>query len=199
MIKRRSLILEELKQGKPFRSLSQEAVVGLLRTADILRRGYYAVVEQGGVSPQQYNILRILRGAGAEGLPTLEIANRLLEKSPGITRFIDQLETLGLTGRRRNILDRRQVFCVITQKGIDLIGTMDDPVDTWDHESLSMLSRKELNALIAMLDRIRLYYTKQNSPSSKSIHEQPERPANVRQRKTTNVRKRSQRKIGHKP
>jgi DNA-binding MarR family transcriptional regulator len=195
---RRSLILEELKQGKPFRSLSQEAVVGLLRTADVLRRGYYAVVEQGGTSPQQYNILRILRGAGTQGLPTLEIANRLLEKSPGITRFIDQLETLGLIKRRPNTLDRRQIFCVITKSGLDLISKMDDPVDTWDHGSLSMLGRKELNTLIATLDRIRLHYAKQNSPSSKSIQEQPRRPANLRQRKRTNARKLSQRKIGHK-
>src|SRR5262245_13882420 len=140
----RSQILDELKQKKPFTSLSQTAVVGLLRTADILRRGYYSIVEKGGISAQQYNVLRILRGAGTEGLPTLEIANRLLEKSPGITRFIDQLESLGFLKRNRSKTDRRQVFCVITKSGIDLIGKMDDPVDSWDHSSLAMLTQKEL-------------------------------------------------------
>jgi DNA-binding MarR family transcriptional regulator len=158
MSKRQSLILQELKQQKPFSSLSQEAVVGLLRTADILRRGYYAVVENGSISAQQYNVLRILRGAGPKGLPTLEIADRLLEKSPGITRFVDQLENVGLLERRRNPLDRRQVFCVITKEGLELINRMDAPVDAWDHGSLAMLSRKELKALIAILDRIRLHY-----------------------------------------
>lgn len=181
-----SQILKELKQKKPFTSLSQTAVVGLLRTADILRRGYYTVVERGGISPQQYNVLRILRGAGFEGLPTLEIANRLLEKSPGITRFIDQLETLGFIQRKRSKTDRRQVFCVITKSGLDLISKMDDPVDSWDHGSLSMLTRKELKVLIATLDRIRLHYTKRESEGSAIDDEE-----------TINV-KPSQRKVGHK-
>ncbi|MCI0443169.1 MarR family transcriptional regulator [bacterium] len=185
MIKKRSQILDELKQKKPFSSLSQTAVVGLLRTADILRRGYYSVVEKEGISPQQYNILRILRGAETEGLPTLEIANRLLEKSPGITRFIDQMEILGFIERKRSTTDRRQVFCVITKSGLNLIGKMDNAVDSWDHGSLSMLSQKELKTLIATLDRIRLHYTKQESKVS-AIKE-----------KGNNV-KRSQRKIGHK-
>jgi DNA-binding MarR family transcriptional regulator len=156
--KERSQILTELKQQKPFRSLSQEAVVGLLRTADILRRGYYTVVAERGLSAQQYNVLRILRGAGPHGLPTLEIANRLLEKSPGITRFIDQLEKLHLLERRRNSSDRRQVFCIITKRGLDLINQMDDPVNAWDHGSLAMLTRRQLTDLIRTLDRIRLHY-----------------------------------------
>lgn len=198
MIRRRSLILKELKQRKPFRSLSQEAVVGLLRTADILRRGYYAVVEQEGISPQQYNILRILRGAGPEGLPTLEIANRLLEKSPGVTRFVDQLETLGLIGRRRNALDRRQVFCIITKSGLELIGKMDDPVDTWDHESLSMLRRKDLEALISLLDRIRLHYTKETLPSTGAIQKQVTRQRSLQKRKRNNARIRNHSKIRYK-
>jgi DNA-binding MarR family transcriptional regulator len=177
--KKRSQILDELKQKKPFSSLSQTAVVGLLRTADILRRGYYGVVEKGGLSPQQYNVLRILRGAGSEGLPTLEIANRLLEKSPGITRFIDQLETLKFIQRKRSTTDRRQVFCIISKSGLDLISKMDSPVDSWDHGSLSMLSRKELKVLITTLDKIRLHYTNEESDESA-------------------VQKRSQRKVGHK-
>jgi DNA-binding MarR family transcriptional regulator len=187
MAKRESLIVKELKQKKPFTSLSQEAVVGLLRTADILRRGYYAVVEERGISPQQYNVLRILRGAGPEGLPTLEIANRLLEKSPGITRFVDQLEKVGLLQRRRNPIDRRQVFCVITEEGLDLIGKMDAPVDAWDHGSLAMLSRTELKSLIGTLDQIRLYYASQTSASLK--------PARVLPTKRVRAGKRKKHKI----
>src|SRR5262245_50094099 len=162
----KSLILKELKQRKPFRSLSQEAVVGLLRTADILRRGYYAVVEERGLTPQWYNVLRILRGSGPEGLPTIEIANRLLEKSPGITRFVDKLERRGLLERRRNTSDRRQVFCVITQAGLEQVNRMDAPVEAWDHGSLAMLSAKELRTLIVTLDRIRLHYTNGIASSS---------------------------------
>lgn len=174
--RRTSLIEKELKQQKPFRSLSQEAVVGLIRTGDIVRRSYYAVVEQGGLSPQQYNVLRILRGAGPEGLPTLEIAERLLEKSPGITRFIDQLDSLGLLERRRSVEDRRRVYCTITQAGRTLIDKMDKPVDTWDHQSLSMFSQKELKTLIELLDRVRLHYAEHDSKSDRRPSANPRKP-----------------------
>ncbi len=171
-----SLIEQELKQQKPFRTLSQSAVVGLIRAADIVRRSYYAVVKQGGLSPQQYNILRILRGAGPKGLPTLEIAERLLEKSPGITRFVDQLDSLGLLERRRAVEDRRRVYCSITRAGLTLIGKMDKPVDSWDDESLSMLSEKELKQLIKLLDRIRLHYAEADSMSAQSATRSSARP-----------------------
>src|SRR5258706_12493191 len=86
-------IIEELKQTKPFPSKRQEAAVALLRTADVIRRLFGAVVEPKGITVQQYNVLRILRGAGEPGLPTLDIAERMIETTPGITRLIDRLET----------------------------------------------------------------------------------------------------------
>src|SRR5207244_13083574 len=81
-------IVQELKQTKPFPSKAQEVAVSLLRTADVLRRLVGAVVEQKGITVQQYNVLRILRGAGEQGLPTLDIAERMIETTPGITRLI---------------------------------------------------------------------------------------------------------------
>ncbi len=83
MSRREGFFQKEIKQKKPFRSLSAEAAIGLLITADVLRRSLVPLVEQGGVTSQQYNVLRILRGAGKKGLPTREIAARLMEKSPG--------------------------------------------------------------------------------------------------------------------
>ena len=82
----------------------------LLRTADLARRALGAVVEEHAITPQQYNVLRILRGAGASGLPTLEIADRMIEESPGITRLLDRLEAKGLVRRERCPHDRRQVL-----------------------------------------------------------------------------------------
>ncbi|MEE8177668.1 MAG: MarR family transcriptional regulator [Acidobacteriota bacterium] len=123
-----------------------------------MRRSWGAVVEQGGVTSQQYNVLRILRGAGKEGLPTREIAARLIEKSPGITRFVDQLESRGLLKRRRSSSDRRQVFCTITPSGLELLSKLDKPVDEWEKESLSMLYGKELKHLIDFLERIHSFH-----------------------------------------
>ena len=82
-----SALQREIGQKKPFRSSSQEAVLGILRTADVVRRFLARVLEPYDVTPQQYNVLRILRGSGAEGLPTLTIGERMLEDSPGVTRL----------------------------------------------------------------------------------------------------------------
>ncbi len=84
---RESQLQREIKQRKPFQSRAQEAAIGLLRTADTVRREIASVVEPHGITLQQYNVLRILRGAGALGLPTLEIAARMVEQAPGITRL----------------------------------------------------------------------------------------------------------------
>ena len=158
MSRRESFFQKKIKQKKPFHSLMTEAAVGLLITADVLRRKLSALVEQGGVTFQQFNVLRILRGAGTEGLPTREIAARLLEKSPGITRFIDQLETRGLVKRRRSTSDRRQVFCMITESGLELLSKLDQPVDEWDEQRLSVLNERELKQLIGFLERIHSYH-----------------------------------------
>jgi DNA-binding MarR family transcriptional regulator len=96
-----SRLQDELKQNKPFPSAAHEGGLGLMRTADVLRRRGAAVVEPRGITLQQYNVLRILRGAGEEGLPTLEVAARMVEQTPGITRLLDRLEVKGLVRRQR--------------------------------------------------------------------------------------------------
>src|SRR5438445_6730714 len=116
---------QEIKQKRPFPSQRQRAVVGLLRTADVVGRFVDAVIEHQGVTGQQYNVLRILRGAGERGLPTLEIAERMIEQTPGITRLIDRLEAKKLVLRERCAADRRQVFCRITPAGLDLLTRLD--------------------------------------------------------------------------
>ena len=155
MSEKRSQILEELRQTRPLRSVQEEALLGLLRTADRLRRLGGGVVEPFGISNQQYNVLRILRGAGEEGLPTLEIADRLIEQAPGITRLLDRLEKKKLIRRRRRPLDRRQVLCRITPAGMELLARLDEPVTKFGREALNMLSEKELRALVGILDRVR--------------------------------------------
>ena len=97
-----SALQREIRQKKPFRSPAQEAVLGLLRTADVVRRLVARSLEPYDVTPQQYNVLRILRGAGDEGLPTLTIGERMLEDSPGVTRLVDRLIAKGLVSRARS-------------------------------------------------------------------------------------------------
>ncbi len=154
-------IVEELKQNKPFPSKGQEAAVALLRTADVLRRLIGAVVEPEGITTQQYNVLRILRGAGEAGLPTLEIADRMIEATPGITRLIDRLETKKLVSRERCLTDRRQVFCRITPGGIKLASKLDRPILDATDTALGILKKNELTSLIDLLDRTREHSNQQ--------------------------------------
>ena len=96
-----SPIQDEIQQRQPFRSRGQEGLLSLLRTADQLKRHVASVVEPCGLTLQQFNVLRILRGAGGRGLPTLDIAERMIEQAPGITRLLDRLERKALVRRER--------------------------------------------------------------------------------------------------
>ena len=152
---RRSGLQAELKQTRPFRSSGEEAAVALLRTADLLRREFAAVLAPTDITVQQYNVLRILRGAGAAGLPTLEIAERLIERAPGITRLVDCLEDAGLVARERSTEDRRAVVCRATSKGLALLAGLDEAVDAADESALGMLTERERRELIRVLEKVR--------------------------------------------
>ena len=129
-------------------------MLGILRTSDYIQRHVAKILEPGGISPQQYNVLRIMRGAGEQGIPTLEIGERMIEKSPGITRLIDRLEAHGWAERNRCKEDRRVVYCRITKAGLELLAAMEEPMSRAD-SVVSHLSREEQTTLINLLDRIR--------------------------------------------
>lgn len=150
-----SVLQAELRQSRPFRSPSHEAVVGIWRTASLLRRRFAEVVEPAGVTTQQYNVLRILRGAGAEGLPTLSIRDRMIDEAPGITRLVDRLVEVGLVERDRTQADRRQVVCRITTEGLALLDRLDDAVHEADLRFLAALDEEEQRLLVSLLDRVR--------------------------------------------
>ncbi len=151
-------IRDEIKQSRPFPTRSAEAVVALMRTADMVRRSVASVVEPAGVTPQQYNVLRILRGAGESGLPTLEIAERMIEETPGITRLLDRLESKRLVTRARCDKDRRRVWCRITPQGLELLGQLDAPLRKADEAALQSLGNHDLERLIELLDKARNVY-----------------------------------------
>ncbi|HUP61088.1 MAG TPA: MarR family transcriptional regulator [Thermoanaerobaculia bacterium] len=148
-------IRDEIRQTRPFAAPTQEAAVALLRTADLVRRAIASVLEPHGITPQQYNVLRILRGAGVEGLPTLDVAERMIEQTPGITRLIDRLESKDLVIRKRCATDRRQVFCRITDRGSALLARLEQPLRRAEDSALASLSPKQLEQLVTLLDKAR--------------------------------------------
>ena len=144
-------------QKTTFRTREQEAAIGLLRTTDAIRRHFSAIVAPFGITLQQFNVLRILRGAGKEGLPTLAIGERMVEKTPGVTRLIDRLVKKGLVTRRPCEEDRRRVYCHITPSGLKVLGSLDEPVAKADAMSVAPLTPSELDKLIVLLDQIRAH------------------------------------------
>lgn len=154
-------ILEELKQSKPFKTRSQEAYLGLLRTADDSKRHISRVLEPAGITLQQYNVLRILRGAGEPGLPTLAIAERMIERTPGVTRLIDRMEGKGWVTRERCTEDRRRVWCKITSAGLAMLDLLEEPVEGVDAAFAEVLDEHELATLIDHLDRLRSHLNRE--------------------------------------
>lgn len=150
-----SAIQREIGQTQPFRTRAQEATIAILRTADVVRRRITAALEPHGITMQQFNVLRILRGARGKPMPTLDIGERLIEQTPGITRLLDRLEEKELVRRERCTADRRQVHCFITQPGLDVLSAVDGTVDGEDDVVGLALSDDELTVLIGFLDRIR--------------------------------------------
>lgn len=147
------------RPSPPRRSqLAHVGVVGLLRTVDVVRRFLARVVEPQGITLQQFNVLRILRGAERagekDGLPTLELAERMVERAPGITRLLDRLEAKRLVRRERCPRDRRQVLCRIAPEGLSLLERLERPMAQADADCLGMLKGPELRTLMALLNRI---------------------------------------------
>jgi DNA-binding MarR family transcriptional regulator len=151
-----SALSEEIKQTRPFQSPAHEAMVSILRTAAVVQRQIAQVVEATGVTIQQYNVLRILRGAGEAGLPTLAIRDRMIEEAAGITRLLDKLEVAGFVVRERSTPDRRQVLCQITPTGLRLLAELDAPIEALDEAMLAMLDDSEKATLLDLLGAVRV-------------------------------------------
>ncbi|WP_152049595.1 MarR family winged helix-turn-helix transcriptional regulator [Tautonia marina] len=150
-----SRLQQELKKREPFAVPEQEAMLNLLRTADRLQLKFIRLFRQHGLSPAQYNILRILRGEGGEGLPSLEIAGRMITSVPDITRLVDRLEAAGLVVRDRSERDRRVVRVRVTPEGLARLGQLDEPVLELHRRLLGHLDPEELQTLNTLLTKAR--------------------------------------------
>jgi DNA-binding MarR family transcriptional regulator len=141
----------EIKQGKPFQSLEQEAMLNLERTTAVLSHAIAEALKPHGITPTQYNVLRILRGAGAPGLCRNEVRDRLVSQVPDVTRLLDRLEEVGLVERSRDAADRRLVTTRITAKGQQLLRDLDAPVVEMHRRQLGHMTREQLRTLIELL------------------------------------------------
>lgn len=145
----------ELKQNKPFETLEEEAMLSIARTAAIIEHQATQALKPYNLSLSQYNVLRILRGAGADGLCRNEVGKRLVTEVPDVTRLLDRMEEAGLISRQRGAEDRRYVTTRITRKGLDLVGRLDRPVRELHQAQLGHVGKKTLRALIDALAEVR--------------------------------------------
>jgi DNA-binding MarR family transcriptional regulator len=134
---------------------AQQIAVAILRAADALRRAVATALAPYGISSQQYNVLRILRGAHPGSLPTLAVGARMIERTPGITRLLDRLESAGLAHRERPADDRRFVECRITESGLRLLAALDAPIDEINRRAVGSLGGEDRASLVRMLGLVR--------------------------------------------
>ncbi len=146
-----SSLQAEIQQTTPFRSLSEEAILSILRTADLVRTAITDLLAPAGITMQQYNVLRILRGAGEAGLPTLAIGDRMIESAPGITRLLDRMEAKSWVSRTRCKIDRRVVHARISTEGLRLLDNLDQPLRSSTALGLSGMEESALGQLIQLL------------------------------------------------
>jgi DNA-binding MarR family transcriptional regulator len=145
----------EIKKRRPFESPAEEAYLNLIRTYGVLEADFARLFKQQRISEPKYNVLRILRGAGGDGLPSLEIASRMITRVPDVTRIVDRLETQGLVKREKTAADLRVVLVRITKKGLDLLGKLDEPIRALHCRQLQHLSKAELAELSRLLVKAR--------------------------------------------
>src|SRR6476469_1886402 len=118
----------ELKKKRPFESPQEEALLSVVRTSDQLQIRSARLLREHGLTPSQYNVLRILRGEG-KPLPILEIADRMIAAVPGITGLIDRLEAMQLVNRERSTEDRRVIYVGATAKALEILARLERPID----------------------------------------------------------------------
>ena len=142
---------DELKQTKPFASLTQEALLSIERTAAVFRHRLGEALKPLGVTPTQFNVLRILRGAGPAGLCRNEVRDRLVSQVPDVTRLLDRMEDAGLIVRGRDSSDRRLVSTRITPEGLALLARADEQVARTEREQIGHLDEAQLRAIVDLL------------------------------------------------
>ncbi|MBI2565594.1 MAG: MarR family transcriptional regulator [Candidatus Schekmanbacteria bacterium] len=145
----------EIKQRKTFSSPEQEAFLSILRTADLASREVADALGGVDLTPTQYNVMRILRGAGQDGIACGGIADRMVTRDPDITRLLDRLIRRGLAERARSSADRRVVIARITPAGKALVDSLDEPIAAAVGACFAGMSATEVGEIIRLLEAVR--------------------------------------------
>jgi len=131
------------------------AFLSIVQAAEEMQRGLAELLKAHDLSIAQYNVLRILRGAGPEGATCGTVSENLIRHDPDVTRLVDRLDQRGLVDRARDTKDRRVVRTRITRAGAALLAELDDPVDELHARQLGHVGSKRLADLVTMLDEAR--------------------------------------------
>jgi DNA-binding MarR family transcriptional regulator len=148
-------LAKEIRQTKPFQSIEEEALLNLARTWEFLQQRVGELIKQHQLTLTQYNMLRILRGAGAEGVTCSQATERMLTPDPDITRLLDRMEANGLIRRDRSKEDRRVVITRITDRGLELANRIDAPLHQLLQRYVGRAGRQRLKELIETLENLR--------------------------------------------
>ena len=149
-------VYHEIRQTQPFQSLEEEVYIAIRLTSQVMDQPWARYLRKtAGISPSQYNLLRILRGAGADGRTMSEIADRMINRDPDVTRLADRTVKLGFARRMRDTEDRRVVKLFITEKGLELLARLDDAVEVFMKQVLGGLGPKRLKLLRDLLNEAR--------------------------------------------
>lgn len=146
---------QEIRQNKPFANREEEVFLSLQRTSSLLMTALARELKGYDLTPAQYNLLRILRGAGSEALTCGEIGDRLVSPGPDVTRLLDRLEQRRLLDRERDPGDRRIVRARITDEGLAVLARLDGAVEETMTRLLGHLGEERLRTLCELLDRAR--------------------------------------------
>jgi DNA-binding MarR family transcriptional regulator len=150
-----SKLQKELKQNKPFKSSEEEVILNVARTAEYLASAGAALLKTRDLTATQYNVLRILRGAGTEGLTCGEIGERMVTKESDITRLLDRVESRGFISRERPATNRRIVVARITEEGLSVLEELDEPVNELNRNLVGHLGEEQQKILNELLEAIR--------------------------------------------
>jgi DNA-binding MarR family transcriptional regulator len=155
-----SRLQDELQQSKAFGSLRQEAILQMARSSAVLSHAWEQQLRCFGVTGTQYNVLRILRGAGQTGLSRHEVGCRMVTQVPDVSRLLDRMTAAGLVTRARGAEDRRKVNATVTPKGLALLEQLDAPSLRVPEEQLGHMPDEAVRHLIALLEEARAPHIK---------------------------------------
>ncbi|MEO0965027.1 MAG: MarR family transcriptional regulator [Planctomycetota bacterium] len=148
-------LAEAIGKRHPFEMPEQEAYLNLVRTAGLMADDFARLFKAHGLSETAYNVLRILRHGPDEGLPCLQVADRLVRRMPDITRLTDRLRDRGLVDRHRDPTDRRVIRLTLTDAGRELVDDLNEPVRELHRRQMGHLSERQLASLSRLLEKAR--------------------------------------------